>query len=297
MVRSPSFRQRRLAKALRALREQAGINSAAELATALGWSTAKVSRVESAQTPISGDDTYELCQRLDVDQKTTDALVHLARQVKRRDWWAVYGDVLGSVTDLLELETDARRAHSFSVDLVWGMLQTEDYARAVIGHGANGEASDAVDRRVQLRMERQRRITKDRLDVWSIMDESALHRVVGSPAIMAEQLDTLTEWSEHPQVSIQVVPFAAGGHDAMGTPFKWFMLDDGAEYAYQETLSGGFYIENDAEVRDYAITWARLAGAALSFDRSAELISDVADQYRTTSEPRTRTSRVAKEQP
>jgi transcriptional regulator with XRE-family HTH domain len=292
-----SLRRRRLARALTQLRERAGLG-VTEAARQVGFSQAKLSRIESAQIAISGDDTYALCGTLGVPTDATDELVQLARQAKRRDWWQAYPDtVLGRTTDLLELEADASSKHSFTIDVVPGLLQTEAYARAVIRNGMPRESDESIQQRVDMRMTRQQRITSGELECWAIIDEPALRRAVGGPAVMAEQVAHLAEVAQGPHVSIQVLPLSLTGHLALGTPFNTFTLDDGCSYVALDNLTGGLYIEDEAEVRAYADTWSKLAAVALSFEHSAELLRTIAGEHRSNArEPRPRPLRMAEEQ-
>jgi transcriptional regulator with XRE-family HTH domain len=291
-----SLRRRRLARALQQFRERTGLN-VTEAAKLAEFSQAKLSRIEAAQITISGDDTYALCQVLGVADDATDELVQLARQAKRRDWWQAYPDtVLGRTTDLFELEADAVSKHSFTLDVVPGLLQTEDYARAVMRCGMPREPEETIQQRVEIRMERQRRVAKGDLEMWAIIDEPALRRPIGGHGVMAAQVMSLANAASGCHVSIQVLPFEVPGHLALGTPFHMFTLDDGSGYAALDNLIGGLYIEDEAEVRAYGDTWSKLAATALSFEHSAELLSTIAAEHRSRAhDSRSRPLRVAEE--
>lgn len=293
---TPPLRRRRLARTLTQLREDAGL-SLTDAAAAADFSQSKLSRIESTGIAISGDDTYTLCGVLGVGEELTNALVGLARQAKRRDWWAAYPrSVIGRSTDLLELEADATLSHSFTLDVVPGLLQTEDYARAVMQHGMPRESNESIDQRVALRMQRQQRIRDGGLDYWAIIDEPALHRPLGGDKVIANQIEYLCVVAATRHVSLQVLPLETCGHPGLGAPFSVFELPDGYRCVAVDNLSGGLYIEDEREVRTYEDTWSRLAAAALSFEQSAERLAKIASEHRRrTGEARPRPLRVAKE--
>src|SRR2546430_15600486 len=135
MARKPWLRRRRVAAALKRFREEAGL-SHVQAAEASAFSTAKISRIESLFSGVTGDDARTLCEVYGVDKHTTDAIAELARQSRRRGWWHVYSDdVLGKVVDLIELEADAKKWRSFRLDPIPCLLQTQAYAAAAIRHG------------------------------------------------------------------------------------------------------------------------------------------------------------------
>lgn len=293
---TPPLRRRRLARTLTQLREDAGMGLS-EAAKAADFSQSKLSRIEAAGIAISGDDTYTLCGVLGVGDELTNALVALARQAKRRDWWAAYPrSVIGRRTDLLELESDCTLTHSFTLDIVPGLLQTEDYARTLMQHGMPRETEESIEQRVAMRMQRQQRIKDGSLEYWAIVDEPALHRALGGNDVIAGQIEHLCDVATRRHVSIQILPFETTGHAGHGAPFSVFELPDGYRCVAIDNLYGGLYIENEWEVREYQDTWSRLAAAALSFEQSAERLATIASEHRRrTGESRPRPLRVAKE--
>lgn len=292
----PPLRRRRLARTLAQLREDAG-TTVSDAATAAGFSQSKLSRIEAAGLAISGDDTHSLCGVLDVGEDLTNALVTLARQAKRRDWWTAYPrSVIGRRTDLLELEADATLTHSFTLDMIPGLLQTERYARALMRTGMPRESEDSIDQRVAMRMQRQQRINDGTLEYWAIIDEPALHRPLGGDSVIAEQIEHLCEVATKRHVSVQILPYESTGHAGHGAPFSVFELPDGYRCVAIDNLYGGIYIENEWEVREYQDAWSRIAAAALSFDQTAERLAAIASEHRRrTGESRPRPLRVAKE--
>lgn len=294
MARTPSLRRRRVATALRRLREQAGL-SHIQAAGSSGFSTAKISRIEALHTAVTGDDARTLCEIYGVDKHTTDALAELARQSRRRGWWHIYSDdVLGKVVDLIELEADAKALRSFRLDLIPGLLQTEAYASAVIRNGFAGIDQEILRRRVSVRMNRQQQARERGVKVWSIVGEATLLQPVGGGSVMAEQLDSLADLAESTG-TVQVLPLSLPGHPAMGVSYTLLDLRDGATFAYIDTLTGGLYLEDEVEVDHYRDTWARLTASALDFHQSVEVIRRAADEHRSGRGDQVRGREVAQE--
>lgn len=280
MAKQTSLRRRRVAAALKRLREQAGLNHA-QAAEGSGFSTAKISRIEALYNAVTGDDARTLCEVYGVDKHTTEALAELARQSRRRGWWHVYSnDILGRAVDLIELEADARTIRGFSLDLVPGLLQTESYARAVIRNGFPGIDQDGLMRRVSLRMDRQKQARERDIKLWTIVGEAALRQPIGGGAVMAEQLDRLADHADNTG-TVQVLPLSLPGHAAMGVSFKLLDLRDGATYGHLDTLTGGLYLEEEADIEHYRDTWSRLTANALNFHQSVEMIRRAADVHRS----------------
>jgi Domain of unknown function (DUF5753) len=224
--------------------------------------------------------------------------VTLARQAKRRGWWKRYPDtVLGRTTALLELEADAKSLHSFTVDVIPALLQADTYLRGGGDeHGFPRETPDELDQRVAVRMARQQHVKSGKLEVWAIIDEPALGRPIGGHQVMADQLDKLVEASVIRHVSTKVLPFDIAGHLAMGAPFAMFTLEDGYGCVALDNLTGGLYIEETNEVRAYGDTWSKLAATALSFENSAALLREIAEDHRRqVGEPRPRPRDLAEE--
>jgi transcriptional regulator with XRE-family HTH domain len=277
---TPSLRRRRLVAALKRLREEQG-KTLAEAGEAAGFSEAKISRIESFKSPISGDDTFTLATALGADETTAGALVNLARSAKQTGWWASYeGDGLGRFSDFLELESDAVGIRQYTFDLIPGRLQTERYARAVIRHFLPQAEEEEIDQRVRLRLDRQQRISAP---AWYILDQAALNRAVGGPDVMAEQLDYLAEVALKPRRTLQILPTAISGHPAMGVTFSLFELRDGAVYVAMDTLTGGLYLEDPADVDVHVDTWSRLQAIGANFDDSVTLVRRARDDHRSAS--------------
>lgn len=161
-----------------------------------------------------------------------------------------------------------------------GLLQTEDYARAVIKGNLPMASSDEVEQRVQARLERQAAITKDDpLHLWAIMDEAALHRLVGGAKVMREQMNRLVSATTEPPVTLQIIPYAAGAHAGMAGSFVLMDFPDAADPAvvYIESLAGDLFLEAETDLRRYGLVFDNLRAVALSPDDSMNLIATSAE--------------------
>ncbi|SNR37799.1 Helix-turn-helix domain-containing protein [Haloechinothrix alba] len=261
-------------------RESRGL-SVQDAAEAADWDPTKLSRIENMRVGINGDDTLILCEALGVDEDKANALAKLTRESRRRGWWHSYHDVLGDFAGLLELEMDAERIREWEADVIPGALQTEEYARAVITHAHSRSTPDDVERRVDLRTERQQKLHKRHVELWFIIDEAALLRPIGGWETMATQLEQLVESARQPGITVQVLPLELSGHPSMGTPFTVLDLADGAQYVYIESITGGLYLEEPQDISMYSAVMQRLQAQALDFDRSVQTIKGRADQMRT----------------
>lgn len=276
----PSLRRRRLVRALTELRREAGLSQidAAKL-LGPGWDGSKISRIEGLLKPISGDDTFELATALGANEKTVAALVKLARQSRQRGWWQVgYDDVLGQFSDFVELEEDARNLRQFTADVIPGQLQTQAYIEAVVPTGFPNSADEAA-KRVQLRLDRQKRMSDHGFALWAIIDEAALVRPVGGPEVMAAQLDHLAALARLSGITVQILPTRVHAHPAMGVPFTLIELADDSRFVYVETLAGGAYVEGQ-ETRAYSLVWEQLQALAVDFATSITIIIEAAATHR-----------------
>jgi hypothetical protein len=168
----------------------------------------------------------------------------------------------------------------YEVSLIPGLLQTEDYARAVIAAGTVNSPRADVERQVALRMERQRLTRTNPPKVWAVLDEAALRRQVGGPEVMRMQLEYLLELTGLPNVSLQVIPFFGGAHPAMGRPFVILVFGEriDPDVVYLEDLTSALWVENVDEVDRYNVFFNHLRATALSFEDSAGLITSVLKQ-------------------
>jgi transcriptional regulator with XRE-family HTH domain len=274
---SPTVRRRRLALELRRLREAARL-TCEEVADHLECSASKISRVETGRVSVSPRDVRDMLELYGVPPTQRESLVQLARDSRQKGWWHAYSDTIQpQFATYLGLESAASEIHIYEVSLIPGLLQTEDYARAVISAGQMGPRDD-IDRRVALRMARQPALTReDPPRVWAVLDEAALRRRVGGAGLMRLQLEHLLELADLKNVALQVIPFGGGAHPAMGRPFIILVFPERVDpdVVYLEDLTSALYVEDVDEVDRYNVFFNHLRATALSFDDSAALISSV----------------------
>jgi len=279
-AQSPTVRRRRLALELRRLREAAKL-TCEEVAERLECSASKISRVETGRVSVSPRDVRDMLEIYGTPPDQRDSLVQLARDSRQKGWWHAYGDtVQPHLATYLGLESAAVEIRMYEVSLIPRLLQTEDYARAVIAAGTVNSPRADVERQVALRMERQRLTRTNPPKVWAVLDEAALRRQVGGPEVMRMQLEYLLELTNLPNVSLQVIPFFGGAHPAMGRPFVILVFGEriDPDVVYLEDLTSALWVENVDEVDRYNVFFNHLRATALSFEDSAGLITSVLKQ-------------------
>ncbi|NGN68464.1 helix-turn-helix domain-containing protein [Streptomyces sp. A7024] len=280
---NPTVRRRRLGQELRRLRELKGM-TAEEVAERLLVSQSKISRLENGRRSISQRDVRDLCGVYEVeDRRVVDSLMQMAKDSRQQGWWHAFGDMPYSV--YIGLETDATSLRIYESLIVPGLLQTRDYAEAVIA-GALPEISQAdVDKRVQVRMRRQERIQgsdgEPPLRLWTVIDESALHRKVGNDAIMREQLDHLIEVSQYPHVTVQVMPFGVGAHPGVTGQYAILEFPEATDSSvvYLEGVTSDLYLEKPNDVQSYSMMYEHLRAQALNAEETRKMISEQAKKY------------------
>ena len=278
--RAPSVRARQLAAELRRLRDAATLTGE-EAAARLGWSPSKISRIETGQTAASPADLRRLLDLYDVTGTARERLEVLGQSAGQRGWWDAYADTLGpEYTALIALEAEAESVRWYSPMLVPGLLQTEAYAREVVRSGLLIAPPGEIERRVQVKMTRQRALTKDGPPQLSVvLDEAAVLRQVGSPEVVREQLAHLITMAGRPNIMIQVLPLAVGAHPATTGEFTILGFPElvAPDVVYLENMTSDLYVEREGEVYRYTLAFDRLRGLALGPDESAALITAHAD--------------------
>jgi transcriptional regulator with XRE-family HTH domain len=280
----PTIRRRRLGAALRRLREDAGL-STTEVAEQLGWSHSKVSRIETAKSPVTATDVQALLDHYEVPDPEAEALLRLAREAKQRGWWHSYSEVLPEwFESYLGLEAEASKISSYEPLVIPGLLQTENYATAVLGAHALRTTPDEIERSVELRRARQSRLNRDGdpivLDV--VIGEAALRQLVGGPGVMVEQMKHLLEVQKLPNITIRVLPFTAGAHPALHGAFTVleFPSSEDPRVVYIDNLSSSLYLEAIREVGLYRLTFQQLQQQALQPDESTQMITRLMEELR-----------------
>jgi transcriptional regulator with XRE-family HTH domain len=286
MPTSPSLRRRRLAAELRKLREQSGL-SATDAARRLGWQASRISRIETRQSGIAAPDLRKLLNAYEVqDEEYRAYLAELARRVNERGWWQKYAGLIGSeYADLIGLEAEARTIRTYEQELVPGLLQTAEYARAVIRASRPTDTTEEIDRRVEVRMERQEILTRadpppPRVNV--VLSEGALRRPVGGYDVMRQQLEYLIRPRDRANVTTQVLPFDAGVHPSMVGPFMMITFPDADDLGVVnvENATGTLFLEEPGELRVYEELWNTLQASALSADDSQAFVKSTSFRYR-----------------
>lgn len=244
---------------LRKRREAAGV-SRDEAAYLIRSSGAKVSRMELGRHRFKERDLVDLLALYGADETERDEFLDLARQANAPGWWQRYGDLLPSWFETyVAMEQAASVIRTYEVQLVPGLLQTNEYARTVV-RLAHSDPEE-VERRVDLRRRRQEILTSSNApQVWVVIDEAALHRPPGDGELCRAQLEHLLELNELPNVSLQIATFARGVHPATGGPFTIlrFAVQDLPDVVYLEHLNGALYLDKAADVEDYVDVWHRL---------------------------------------
>jgi transcriptional regulator with XRE-family HTH domain len=261
---------------LRRLREASHITSA-EAADAIRATPSKISRLERGRTTARQRDVADLLSLYGVtDQAQREELLEIVRQSSAPGWWQQYSDVLPRwFESYIGLEKAASVIRSYEVQFVQGLLQIEDYARAVILIGNAHAPADEIDRRVSLRMRRQELLTQPGApELWAVLDEAALRRSPGGPQVMRAQLEYLLEVTELPNVTLQIVPFDAGPHAAAGGPFSIlrFPEPDLADLVYLEQLNSAVYLDHPDEVANYLTIMDHLVVQAKTGTASRNMI-------------------------
>ncbi|GGP70082.1 helix-turn-helix domain-containing protein [Saccharothrix coeruleofusca] len=278
---TPTAKQRRLARRLRRMRLQAG-KTVDDAASQIGCKHPKISKIETNLLGVKPDEVQLLCRLYGASDHTTESMVTLARNAKKRGWYQSYHGVANPENiDFVELETDSVSVSNFEIDLIPGLLQTQDYARAIFRAGLPGATNDTIEQRVELRTTRQQRVLDGDLSVWAVVTEAALIRPMGGREVHLAQISRLTELSGLPNVQFQVVPTRAGSHMAMGVPFSCFRFDDGFGAVAIDHLTGTLFLEEDADVERYRLAFQHLCSAALSPQDSLALLRQHANKERS----------------
>ncbi len=283
MPLGPTVRRRRLGAELRRLREAHSLKLE-EVAEQLGLAPSTLSRIETGKAPTKSAYLTAMLGMYGVDDPgARKVLVDMAREGHRKGWWSIYDDVLPSGFDIyVGLEAEACGLRSYETDVVHGLLQTTDYALAVLRELRPRDSDEQIRRVVDLRMQRQRLLDQDPpLDLWLILDEGAIRRNIGGPAVMRPQLEHLIQASRWSNVTLQVLAFGSGAHAGLTGPFSILEFPERSDedVAYTESVGGMIYMEKDREVRLCAEAFDRMRATALSPAASVELIQYVSREF------------------
>ncbi|MFC6087236.1 helix-turn-helix domain-containing protein [Sphaerisporangium aureirubrum] len=272
---SPTARRRRLAAELRRLRKQAGLTRE-QVAEVLGCAPATITRFEIAQSGPRIAEVALMLELYGIDEGQRESLLAMAREARKRGWWHPYADTIPAWFEtFVSLEEEAITLRTYESEWVPGVLQTEAYARATILAEPVVPSEAETERRVALRMERQKRLTEeDSPTMWIVLNEAIIRRLVGGRATMQDQLRRLGEASRLSHVTLQVLPFDAGAHPGMDGAFTILGFPDrrDPDVVYIEYRAGSLYLENPVEADTYNLMFDHLRARACGPDESYALI-------------------------
>jgi transcriptional regulator with XRE-family HTH domain len=251
-----------LGSQLRRLREACGVTREAA-GYSIRASESKISRMELGRVGFKARDVEDLLTLYGVtDALDREPLLDLVRDANKAGWWHSYSDVLpGWFQTYVGLESAASHINTYEVQYIHGLLQTEEYAHAVVASGRNDLPLDEVDRRVALRMERQKLLFSETAPQFHcILDEAALHRPFGNDAVMERQLTHLVELSERENIRLQIFPLGLGPYSAESGAFTLlrFPESDLSDIVYIEQLTSALYLDKPEDVARYDRVLARL---------------------------------------
>ena len=274
---SPTVRRRELGARLRALRLEHGL-TVEDVAERMEVSPAKISRIETAARGVSLADVRFLCDLYSVSRDDREQLLTLTRESRRQSWWQQYG-LPEALSTYIGLEDAAASIQQYETSIVPALLQTEDYAHALVTGVGFDAPPDQVDQLVAARMTRQNILGSDTPpSLWAVIDEAALHRSVGGPEIMRTQLAALAERSRIGNVTLQVIPYQTGAHPGVNSSFIILHLEEVQDVVYVEGLIGNFYLQSPNDVSRYRRTFDQLRALALGPQDSRALIHSVAER-------------------
>lgn len=283
---SPTVRRRRLAAELLRLRKAAG-KTMEEAGTLLECAPSKIARMES---PNGGGvklrDIRDLVTWYGASEEELEPLLNLARESREKGWWTAYAEALSSPYEVyVGLEAEAVSVMNFEIGLVPGLLQTEEYARAILhAYEMTDRLSAESERKLEVKTARQQRLDgPDPLRCWAIVDEAALRREVGGRSVMIDQLGHIQEIARRPHVTFQVLPYTAGAHPAMVGPFVVLGFPEQADpdVVYIDSDTGGLYLEREAEVDRYSLMFDHLRAVALSPAESVKFTTAMAKELKS----------------
>ncbi|WP_205625483.1 DUF5753 domain-containing protein [Actinomadura atramentaria] len=280
--------RRQLGRHLRRLRLRIRMDVQTAIAV-LEISETTLWRIENGWTSVRPERVAAMCKAYEAPPRLTSFLTALALEGKARGWWHAYGDTIPEGFDLyISMEESAGSMDQYSPELIPGLLQTEEYVRALFARNEPQLPAAEVDNRVRLRMQRQmlftRKTAPTRLRV--VLNEAVVRRPIGSPATMAAQLQQLAETNELPNASIRVMPFAAGAHRGLDTgPFtlmRFAPIEDGHEFepptVYMQGYTGELYLDKPREIDQFTKAFAEIWNDALSEEDSTALFRRTAKE-------------------
>lgn len=276
--RSPTIRRRRLGAELRQHREAAGV-TIETVADQLECSASKISRIETGHTMASVRDVRDMLEIYGVSGAERDELIQITREARQKGWWHPFSTVLTGA--YVGLEAAAGSIRAYEQQVVPGLLQTEEYARAMIRGARPDIRSEEVEKRVRVRKNRQSLLSQDDpIDLWVVLDETVVSRPVGGDSVMRAQLERLVEAADLPNVTLQILPFEAGAHAGMDGTFTILDFPEPGDPAvvYAENATGGLFLEKSEELQKYVFIFDHIRAAAIRPEESVALIAKLAKE-------------------
>lgn len=275
---SPTIRQRELGMRLREFRNAKGL-TVEDVAKELLSSPSKISRAETGARRATLRDVRDLCQIYGVDAETSAELMKLAREARQSGWWTKYDDL--RITPLIGYEQAATAITCFGMYFVPALLQTEDYARAIIKRIAPKIEEDILDQRVEARMIRQKLLYQPKPPKYrALIDEAMLHRQVGGPSVMKAQLEKMLSVMREDRAAVQVIPYEVGAYGAIDSNFQYLEFSDTMlpDLVFVEGLASHLYLDRSEDLERYREALDYLRDEALNPRDSAKKIEEIREE-------------------
>lgn len=278
---SPTVPARRLGRELRRLREAMG-KTQVEVAEWVGTPSTTISKIENAERNVPLPHLKLMLQLYEVDPAHGETLVQLAQQARERGWWADYGNVVPKwFIEYIGLESAASAVWTYEQEYVPGLLQTKGYTDAMTVAATSPGTSESAEGFARVRATRQQRLSGEApMVLRTVLSEAVLHRTVGGPDVMREQVARLRDAISQPNITVQILPFSAGAHPAMTGPFTMLRFPERSmDMVYVELRGGAVYLERPVDVDTHEVIFERLSDLALSEDDTNSLLSEMERGY------------------
>lgn len=280
MNQRAGIRRRQLAEALRKLR---GKQTSADVQAGTGITPSKLSRIENCEVRAKPGDVQTLCEFYGVTEAETAGMVKAAEEAFTA---TVMRDYIGkgwsqALIEHMQLERDALRIESWTIDLVPGLLQTRKTSRALITSRPDVDPA-TCEERLDLRQRRQERVRHGDLALWAVIGETVLHQRIGGPLVLAEQLKYLADPPAN--VTVQILPFSAGVHAGLGSSFHIFSFETSSKVVYQDTIRSGLYQDDEETVINHQGILDSVKESAYSVEGSAQMLRTRAAELRREAE-------------
>lgn len=276
--KSPTVGRRRLGTELRKRREAVGL-SLEVVAERLECSQSKISRIETGNTAVNPRDVRDLLSIYGTPETVVEELIALCRESREKGWWHQYSSVLTSA--YVDFESAASKIRMYEQLVVPGLLQTEDYMKALVQGGRPDFRDDEIAVKLRIRRERQSLLSQDDpIDLWVVLDEAVVSRPVGGDEVMREQLRRLLVAAKLPNVTLQLLPFETGAHAGMDGTFAILDFSEQGESSvvFAENATGGLFIERREELRTYNLIFNYIREKALTPEESAQQIEKLVEE-------------------